>query len=281
MLGISARGAAALSACAVVFATALTSAGSASAALTRPRFALPAEGFATMQRQTTCDPAAKPGVRRFANLVLAGYPGTSSSGIARACRIGGRSEHKEGRAWDWNVDARDPVQRAQAHDLLRWLFEGDERGVAAANARRLGLMYVIYDGQIWGSYAPTSGWRRYRGKNNHVDHMHFSFSRAGANGATSFFRAEAVVAPVPGIRLPAARRGNLPRPPFTAHGPRGPLPMGSRPLGPLPQDPVDAAHEDEFQEEQVEQLRRGRDGEHDDGDHDDPEHEDGEPDSHR
>ena len=33
--------------------------------------------------------------------VLRAYPGTRSLGIVRACSAGGRSEHKEGRAWDW------------------------------------------------------------------------------------------------------------------------------------------------------------------------------------
>ena len=70
----------------------------------RPRHlsgAGPLDDLAPYRPQTTCSPSAKPGVVGFRNLVLAAYPATASWGISRACSIGGTSEHKEGRAWDW------------------------------------------------------------------------------------------------------------------------------------------------------------------------------------
>jgi hypothetical protein len=63
----------------------------------------PLDDLAPYQPQTTCDPTPKPGVVGFQEIVLAAYPSTSSYGISRDCSIGGRSEHKEGRAWDWGV----------------------------------------------------------------------------------------------------------------------------------------------------------------------------------
>ena len=63
------------------------------------------EPLAGYQPQTTCSPTAKPGVANFAARLLAAYPSTRSLGIVRACSVGGRSEHKEGRAFDWGVSA--------------------------------------------------------------------------------------------------------------------------------------------------------------------------------
>ena len=40
--------------------------------------------------------------------MLATYHRGSDGGIVRACAIGAPSEHKEGRAWDWMLDVRDP-----------------------------------------------------------------------------------------------------------------------------------------------------------------------------
>lgn len=152
------------------------------------------EALAPYQGQSTCDPVARRGVTAFRNLVLASYPGTGDSGIARACAVGGASEHKEGRAWDWRVNAADPVQLAQAEDLLAWLTAPDALGSTAAMARRLGIMYVIWNGRIWKSYQAARGWQPYVGPSEHTDHVHLSFSWAGAYAATSYWSGQ--VAPV-------------------------------------------------------------------------------------
>jgi hypothetical protein len=112
----------------------------------------------------------------------------------RACSTGGTSEHKEGRAWDWRVSAADPAQALQATDLLDWLLAPDEHGNAAAMARRLGVMYVIWDSRIWKSYQATRGWQPYVGGSPHTDHVHLSFSWAGALAETSYWSGR--VAPV-------------------------------------------------------------------------------------
>jgi hypothetical protein len=147
----------------------------------------PLDDLAPYQPQTTCDPSPKPGVVGFQQIVLASFPSTPSWGISRDCSVGGPSEHKEGRAWDWGVAAGDPGDHAAANQVFHWLFRADALGRPFAMARRLGVMYVIYDRHIWGSYRATEGWRPYVGANPHTDHAHFSFSWAGARKQTSYW----------------------------------------------------------------------------------------------
>jgi cell division septation protein DedD len=152
------------------------------------------ERLSPWQGQQGCDPEPKPGVAAFRDLVLATYPGTGDSGIARQCHVGGSSEHKEGRAWDWRVNTSRPADVEAATDLLDWLLAEDRHGNTAAMARRLGVMYVIWDRQIWKSYQADRGWQPYTGASPHTDHVHVSFSWAGALKETSYWTGE--VAPV-------------------------------------------------------------------------------------
>jgi peptidoglycan hydrolase-like protein with peptidoglycan-binding domain len=147
------------------------------------------EPFAGLDQQSRCDPSAKPGVIKFRHFVLSAYRDTGSDGIVRACNIGGTSEHKEGRAWDWKVSAHNPKQRAEATALLRWLLAPDSSGHHAAMARRLGIMYIVWDRHMWRAYDAAAGWQPYTRGEAHTDHVHFSFSRAGAAGHSSFWRA--------------------------------------------------------------------------------------------
>lgn len=149
----------------------------------------PLEALAPYVPQTTCDPVAKPGVLGFRDLLLANFPATRNLGIGRACEAEGVSEHKEGRAFDWGVDADDPAERAAADEVLAWLLGPDpETGEPFAIARRLGVMYVIWDGQIWSSFRAVDGWRPYVGVSGHRDHIHVSFDWSGALAETSFWR---------------------------------------------------------------------------------------------
>jgi hypothetical protein len=147
----------------------------------------PLDDLAPYQPQTTCSPRPKPGVVGFQRIVLASFPATGSAGISRACSIGGRSEHKEGRAWDWAVTVSSSSDRAAARKVFGWLFRADANGRRFAMARRLGVMYIIHNRRIWGSYRADEGWRPYVGANPHIDHVHFSFSWAGARKQTSYW----------------------------------------------------------------------------------------------
>ena len=143
--------------------------------------------------QSTCDPVAKPGVAAFRDLVLRTYPTTSSLGIVRDCGAGGQSEHKEGRAWDWGVSAADSADVARVNALLGWMLATDTHGNPRAIARRLGLMYVIWNQRILGMY-DTQGWHAYTGADPHTGHVHFSFGWNGARKTTSYW--DGSVAPV-------------------------------------------------------------------------------------
>ncbi len=166
-----------------------------------PRFGPLVDAYPSYDGQDTCSPDPKPGVESFRARVMSEYPGTGDFGISRACHIGGRSEHKEGRAWDWAVSASSERDRRAVSDLLDWLFSEDRYGNGNARARRLGVMYLIWNRRIW---FPGSGWRTYcvqkkRGcvspsdggvRHPHTDHVHFSFTWDGARRHTTFHHVE-------------------------------------------------------------------------------------------
>jgi subtilisin family serine protease len=165
--------------------------------------------YAAYDPQRTCDPTPKPGAVMLAGLLLDAVPGTTNLGVTRACHLGPTSEHKEGRAFDWGV----PPQHAAAVDaVLDRLLATDEAGNAHALARRMGIMYVIWDGAIWAAYRPDAGWRPYRGPDPHTDHVHVSLSWDGGLALTSFWRTTDRAA-----ALDAGSRDGAPgRPPLAA-----------------------------------------------------------------
>jgi peptidoglycan hydrolase-like protein with peptidoglycan-binding domain len=134
--------------------------------------------------QVSCDPVAKPGTEALRTLLLETYGGRDL-GITRNCSIGATSEHKEGRAFDWGLNVTVPAEKAIADQFLGWLLATGLDGTTAYNARRLGVMYVIWNGRIWGSYG--AGWKAYSGAEAHTDHIHISLSWAGAMKTTSFW----------------------------------------------------------------------------------------------
>jgi len=150
-----------------------------------PQFGQSIDDYASYEGQSTCDPTPKPGVVAFKDFVLAAYPCTGEGEIGRSCGTGGTSEHKEGRAWDWMVSY--PSQHATV--VLSWLLETDGNGNEHAMARRLGIMYMIWNSKIWKSYQASQGWQTYTGSSPHTDHVHFSFSWEGAQKQTSFWTA--------------------------------------------------------------------------------------------
>ncbi|MBI1748805.1 MAG: hypothetical protein HYR55_19800 [Acidobacteria bacterium] len=148
--------------------------------------------------QRTCSPTEKPGAIDFRHIVLGTYTRTRNLGIIRACSVGGTSEHKEGRAWDWGVRVTVPAERRNADDLIGWLLQRDPHGNANARLRRFGLMYMIWNRRIWASYRAGEGWRSYSGPNPHTDHVHFSFGWPGARRQTTWWHPERTGTPVLG-----------------------------------------------------------------------------------
>jgi len=166
----------------------------AAAAVADPRASVAApsvtEGWSPYLPQTSCDPVVKPGTLALRSMLLAAYGGRDL-GITRACDIGGRSEHKEGRAWDWGLDASKPAEKALATQFLDWLLAPGPNGMGGFQARRLGVMYVIYDSRIWSSYRASDGWRTYTGGESHGDHLHISMAWNGATKRTSWWTGKA------------------------------------------------------------------------------------------
>jgi hypothetical protein len=164
----------------------------------------PVDPYAGYEPQTACDPTPKPGVIAFAKLLLEAYPVSGWSGISRDCDVRGPSEHKEGRAFDWAVSASNPEQAAAAEDALAKLLTPDEDGTPHALFRRFGLMYIIWNRQIFSATSPEAGWRTYGCDPNasydscHVAHVHFSFSTAGAQQQTSWWKMAPEVEAEPG-----------------------------------------------------------------------------------
>ena len=152
------------------------------------------EDFQPYVGQSTCDPVAKPGVKAFMNLLLDTYPDTGSDGIVRDCGIGGQSEHKEGRAFDWQVSAASATDVKHVNEVTGWLLATDKYGNPDAMFRRLGLMYMIWNKHIWKGYQADKGWQPYSGASEHTDHVHFSFGWAGARQVTSYWTGK--VAPI-------------------------------------------------------------------------------------
>ncbi|MFC6087700.1 FG-GAP repeat domain-containing protein [Saccharothrix lopnurensis] len=157
----------------------------ASAALPAPAFGSAIDAYAQYVGQSTCDPDAKPGVVGFRDILTAEYG--RGGGISRECDQGGQSEHKEGRALDAWFDATNATQKAQAAEVLNWLFATDQHGNTHARVRRFGVMYIIWNHQIWRAYESSKGWQTYTGANPHTDHIHFSFSWAGARKQTTWW----------------------------------------------------------------------------------------------
>jgi DNA-directed RNA polymerase subunit N (RpoN/RPB10) len=170
---------------------------SAAAVPATPAFGRSIDGYAAYDGQDTCDPTAKPGVIGFRDLLNRTY-GVHTAYIGRSCDTAGVSEHEEGRALDYMLNVNNATQRDIANTVLNWLLATDQYGNRHALARRLGVMYIIWNRQQWRSYRPGDGWQPYSGSNPHTDHIHISFSWPGARKQTSWWSA-AATAPVNGI----------------------------------------------------------------------------------
>jgi hypothetical protein len=159
-----------------------------------------AEQLAAYVGANSCDASAKPGATALGNLLTRTYTGTSFH-VTRPCGADSlaTSEHYDGRAVDWAVSVRNSTQRSYATAALNWMLATDAKGNAYANARRLGVMYIIWNNQSWSSYRAAEGWKEYGGCSDaskagtaydtvcHRDHVHVSLSWAGAMQRSSFW----------------------------------------------------------------------------------------------
>lgn len=184
-------------------ATALTTVVLLLATAPVPASAAAVDDYAGYDGQRTCASEVLPGTEYLLRYLVRKHPGTRYVSTLRAC-TSGTSEHKDGRALDWGVDAANPEESALAEAWLEQIFATDRRGNTHALARRMGIMYVIWDDHIYRAYDNfqkrdyTSDyckvWSKCSKTTRHRDHVHVSLSRAGAAAQTTFYRARNVPA---------------------------------------------------------------------------------------
>jgi hypothetical protein len=160
-------------------------------------FSATIEDLASYVGQTSCDPHIKAGTAKLGALLTKTYPGTYFASTYACGTDGSQSEHYEGRAIDWMVSVSDKHQRADAQAFIKWLLATDKFGNTDAMARRLGVMYIIYDNRMWGAW--SGKWEDYNGCQAkkmqasayanacHRTHVHISLSWNGARGKTTFW----------------------------------------------------------------------------------------------
>jgi hypothetical protein len=152
--------------------------------------------YARYEPQTACTVVVRKGTRAFVDQLKARYGGRII-GITRPCNQGGQSEHKESRAVDWAIDARNAQQRQQFYRFFNEVT-ATVNGHTDARARMQGIMYVIWNDRIWAAWngfeprpylhASCSSVEKCSPTLRHVDHVHISLSWDGANGLTGWYR---------------------------------------------------------------------------------------------
>jgi len=163
-----------------------------------PSYAAPAiEDYADYQPATKCSPKAKPGTKMLGHWLVRKYGGGFGP-ISRTCG-GSTSEHTEGRAFDWTLDATTKKGRRAAEAFLDRIRTTDKRGNTDALARRMGIMYVIWDDRMysaWRGFAPerylsSSCTKRKKCSTTlrHRDHVHVSLTRRAGRARTSWYLA--------------------------------------------------------------------------------------------
>jgi hypothetical protein len=161
-------------------------------------YLMPVEPYAGYQPQKTCRRTPKAGVLLLADWLTA--RGGGDGPISRSCAGRSTSEHKESRAFDWLLDATSDTDKALAAALMDELFAPDDTGEPHALARRMGVMYVIWNDRMYAAYDGFVA-KRYLSSScrnrrtcsptlRHRDHMHISLTRQGAKGLTSWYLAQ-------------------------------------------------------------------------------------------
>jgi hypothetical protein len=154
----------------------------------------PIEPLAPYVEQVACQPVWRPGTLALGRLLVKTYPNTSF-GNPRDCTAD-TSEHYDSRGLDWMNSVRDKTQAAQASSVITFLLSTDRWGNKFANARRMGIMYIIWNNKIWSTWSGGK-WEPYHNcastpspaldSSCHRNHVHFSLSWNGAIGRTSFW----------------------------------------------------------------------------------------------
>jgi hypothetical protein len=154
------------------------------------------EDYPSYQPATKCSPKAKPGTKMLGRWLVRRYGGGFGP-ISRSCG-GSVSEHTEGRAFDWTLNADRKADRRRAKRFLDRAFSADAHGRPDALARRMGVMYVIWKDTMysaWDGYRPEPylssscpSKKKCSKTLRHRDHMHLSLTWRAARAKTSWYQ---------------------------------------------------------------------------------------------
>lgn len=159
----------------------------------------------TYDPATRCTKTRRPGIERMLAWLRKNADGVSwGSYRCERWGKGSASLHAEGRAIDWHLDSRVPIQRAAGKRLIRALLATDSTGNRQALARRMGVQELIWDCSYWSAamdefriyrpcFAADGRTRRKRVSATiaHQDHIHIGMTKAGAMARTSFWTRKA------------------------------------------------------------------------------------------
>lgn len=170
-------------------------------------FVTPVENYARYEQPEKCVRKPKSGIRLLAQHLEA--RGGGNGGISRVCPEKSTSDHHEARAFDWTLDASRKADRILAKAFLQEVLAADAEGNDHALARRMGIVYIIWNDKQWSSYrgfektdyvhsACVKKTRKKTMKHlkkcsvtlRHRDHMHISLSRKAARGTLSWYVAQ-------------------------------------------------------------------------------------------
>lgn len=171
-------------------------------------FTAPIDAYPHWESEKGCNPGVKPGVISLIDDVLKPTYGGDSwrFGKGRACIPQSETGHDNGTALDWMMNSKNWEEKQKAEGFLSWLLGKDAQGNPQGNARRLGVMYVIWNDRMFRLYRANEGWLPYSTYVNgwrqscpdnlqdssydticHRDHVHISLTWQGAWKKTSFW----------------------------------------------------------------------------------------------
>ena len=110
-----------------------------------------------------CDPVAKPGVVAFRGILKAEYGRSRPRHHCGPAASATPSDHHARPRPRLSLQRNNSAQLAEATELLNWLLATDQYGNKHALARRLGIVYLIWNHKIWRAYDPSAGWQPYSG----------------------------------------------------------------------------------------------------------------------
>jgi hypothetical protein len=189
-----------------VAATLLTLVGTTVAADAAVEYPGPVDAYASYQGENGCRDRPMKGTKQLAAWITKKFAGGTANASMRACSSS-TSEHQDGRAIDWTMDAAKEADRAEVDRFLTTLFATDGDGEEHALARRMGIMYVIWNDHMYRAYgnphfakddylSSSCPSRKKCSKTlRHRDHVHISLSRPGGKAETTWYNRTTTPAP--------------------------------------------------------------------------------------